>query len=207
MPCPRQHWGQSRHMNHTAKQTQRLQTLPKAEVHVHLEGCFEASLLEQWARKFGEPMPRPRESLFRFEGLADFLHFLDWACGLVRTREELVPGRLCFQPTVGGQRRGLCRPDLQPDALEALAQTAAADDRRARCRVSCGRAGRPATGGPVREPAAHPVGRCGGRTGRPAGRVAASACRGLVDRRQRGGRRTHRAAFCRGLQARRVPPA
>jgi adenosine deaminase len=46
-------------------------------VHVHLEGCFDAALLEGWARKFGEPMPRPRESLFRFEGLADFLHFLD----------------------------------------------------------------------------------------------------------------------------------
>ena len=28
--------------------------------------------------------------LFHFEGLADFLHFLDWACGLVRTREELA---------------------------------------------------------------------------------------------------------------------
>jgi len=27
-------------------------------------------------------MPRPREKLFQFAGLADFLHFLDWACGL-----------------------------------------------------------------------------------------------------------------------------
>lgn len=75
---------------------QRLRALPKAEVHVHLEGCFEASLLAQWAHKFGEPMPRPRESLFRFEGLADFLHFLDWACGLVRTREELAEAAYAF---------------------------------------------------------------------------------------------------------------
>jgi adenosine deaminase len=51
---------------------ERLRALPEAEVHVHLEGCFEACLLEQWANKFGKPMPRPRESLFRFEGLANF---------------------------------------------------------------------------------------------------------------------------------------
>jgi adenosine deaminase len=83
-------------MSRTEQQTQRLRALPKAEVHVHLEGCFEAVLLEQWSRKFGEPMPRPRESLFRFEGLADFLHFLDWACGLVRTREELSQAAYAF---------------------------------------------------------------------------------------------------------------
>jgi len=41
----------------------RFRTLPRAEVHVHLEGCFEADLLAQWAGRFGEPMPRPRERL------------------------------------------------------------------------------------------------------------------------------------------------
>ena len=35
-------------------------------------------------------MPRPRERLLQFEGLADFLHFLDWACGLASTRERLA---------------------------------------------------------------------------------------------------------------------
>ena len=35
-------------------------------------------------------MPRPREQLLQFEGLADFLHFLDWACGLASTRERLA---------------------------------------------------------------------------------------------------------------------
>jgi adenosine deaminase len=83
-------------MNPTPSTIERLRALPKAEVHVHLEGCFSADLLEQWAIKFGEPMPRPRESLFRFEGLADFLHFLDWACGLVRTREELAEAAYAF---------------------------------------------------------------------------------------------------------------
>jgi adenosine deaminase len=111
----------------------RLRALPKAEVHVHLEGCFDAELLAHWAHKFGEPLPRPRESLFRFAGLADFLHFLDWACGLVRTREELAEaayafsrrlaasgagyGDLIFNPTHWKPWRGRLREMI--DALDA----------------------------------------------------------------------------------------
>ena len=68
----------------------RLRALPKAEVHAHLEGCFEPGILEQWAAQARVPMPRPRERLFEFEGLADFLHFLDWACGLASTRQRLA---------------------------------------------------------------------------------------------------------------------
>jgi len=68
----------------------RLRALPKAEVHAHLEGCFEPAVLEQWAAQARVPMPRPRERLFEFQGLADFLHFLDWACGLASTRERLA---------------------------------------------------------------------------------------------------------------------
>jgi adenosine deaminase len=84
----------------------RLRALPKAEVHVHLEGCFEASMLEQWANKFGEAMPRPREHLFRFEGLTDFLDFLDWACGLVRTREELAEAAYAFSQRLAASGTG-----------------------------------------------------------------------------------------------------
>jgi adenosine deaminase len=69
---------------------ERLRALPKAEVHAHLEGCFEPAALEQWAAQAGVTMPRPRERLFQFTGLADFLHFLDWACGLASTRERLA---------------------------------------------------------------------------------------------------------------------
>jgi len=54
-----------------------LRALPKAEVHVHLEGCFEAATLERWAREAGVPMPRPREQLFTFDNLADVLELLD----------------------------------------------------------------------------------------------------------------------------------
>jgi len=73
-----------------ASHIDRLRALPKAEVHAHLEGCFEPGVLEQWAKQAGVPMPRPRERLLQFEGLADFLHFLDWACGLASTRERLA---------------------------------------------------------------------------------------------------------------------
>jgi len=78
----------SRHL--PAAEMERLRRLPKAEVHVHLEGCFEPAVLESWAAQAGVAMPRPRERLLQFEGLADFLHFLDWACGLACTRDRLA---------------------------------------------------------------------------------------------------------------------
>ncbi|NVO07289.1 MAG: adenosine deaminase, partial [Rhodoferax sp.] len=73
-----------------AHEASRLKALPKAEVHLHLEGCFEATTLAQWARAEGLALPRPQEDLFRFSGLADFLGFLDLACGLASTRKRLV---------------------------------------------------------------------------------------------------------------------
>ncbi len=69
---------------------ERLRDLPKAEVHVHLEGCFDADTLERWAAEAGVPMPRPKDRLFAFQGLADFLQFLDWACGLADSEERIA---------------------------------------------------------------------------------------------------------------------
>lgn len=68
----------------------RLAALPKAEVHVHLEGTFDPAVLERWATEAHVPMPRAREQLLRFGGLADFLQFLDWACALVDTPQRLA---------------------------------------------------------------------------------------------------------------------
>lgn len=65
-------------------------SLPKAEVHLHLEGCFEAATIAQWAKAEGVTLPRPQAELFKFSGLADFLGFLDLACGLACTTERLV---------------------------------------------------------------------------------------------------------------------
>jgi adenosine deaminase len=70
--------------------TSRLKSLPKAEVHLHLEGCFDAATIAQWAKAEGVPLPRPQEDLFKFSGLADFLGFLDLACSLASTTERLV---------------------------------------------------------------------------------------------------------------------
>lgn len=73
-----------------ARDHSRLKSLPKADVHLHLEGCFEAATIAQWAKAEGVALPRPQEDLFRFSGLADFLGFLDLACGLASTTERLV---------------------------------------------------------------------------------------------------------------------
>ena len=71
-------------------ESSRLKSLPKAEVHLHLEGCFEAATIAQWAKAEGVALPRPQEDLFKFSGLADFLGFLDLACGLASTTQRLV---------------------------------------------------------------------------------------------------------------------
>jgi len=72
------------------QESSRLKLLPKVEVHLHLEGCFEAATIAQWAKAEGVALPRPQEDLFKFSGLADFLGFLDLACGLAFTTERLV---------------------------------------------------------------------------------------------------------------------
>jgi len=65
--------------------------LPKAEVHVHLEGCFEIDDIVELARENRVPLRRPREHLLAFgSGLGTFLEFLDFICGLVRTPDQLA---------------------------------------------------------------------------------------------------------------------
>jgi adenosine deaminase len=70
--------------------------VPKAEVHVHLEGCFELEDIQELARTAGEPLPRPARELFRFHGMTDFLDFLTWQCGLIRTKEQLAEAAYRF---------------------------------------------------------------------------------------------------------------
>ena len=109
-----------------------LRALPKAEVHVHLEGTFDPALLEKWAHAAGVDLPRPRDRLLQFQGLADFLEFLDWACGLAATPERVAElarsfcerlardgtgyADLIINPTHWSAWRGRLRPLL--DALE-----------------------------------------------------------------------------------------
>lgn len=85
---------------------ERLLGLPKAEVHIHLEGCFEVDELVALAAAANERLPRPAENLFAFSGLDEFLRFLDWSCGLVRTPEQLARAayRFCEREGASGVR-------------------------------------------------------------------------------------------------------
>ncbi len=67
-----------------------IRAISKAEVHVHLEGCFSAADLAAKARHYGEPLPRSVDELFRFSGFDDFLDFLSWSCGLLRTADDVA---------------------------------------------------------------------------------------------------------------------
>ncbi len=72
-------------------------TLPKAEVHIHLEGCFEVDDIVRLASENGVALPRPRDQLLKVAGgLTEFLQFLDWICGLVRTRNQLAAAAYAF---------------------------------------------------------------------------------------------------------------
>lgn len=64
--------------------------LPKAAGIAHREDCFQQTVLEQSATQAGVLLPRPRDQLLDFEGLAGFTHFLDWACGLASRSERIA---------------------------------------------------------------------------------------------------------------------
>lgn len=56
----------------------RLRAMPKAEIHIQLEGCFDPELIVALARENGLALPRPEADLLNFSGLAEFLSFLDF---------------------------------------------------------------------------------------------------------------------------------
>jgi adenosine deaminase len=97
----------------------RLRSLPKAEVHVHLEGTFDPAQLGRWAEEAGVPMPRPPAELLRFEGLADFLEFLDWACGLASTRDRLASLARAFVERMAQDGTGYADLILNPSHWSA----------------------------------------------------------------------------------------
>ncbi len=89
---------------------QDIRLLPKAEVHVHLEGTFALVDLLTLAKENGATLPGPPATIFDVSthdsfampavttggtgrgvggaGLTGFLRFLDWQCGLVRTPQQ-----------------------------------------------------------------------------------------------------------------------
>jgi adenosine deaminase len=76
-----------------------VRALPKAEVHVHLEGGFSLLDLLELSKAAGEELPGPAATIFDIsthDGLGGFLEFLDWECGLVRTPEQAARHAYAF---------------------------------------------------------------------------------------------------------------
>jgi len=73
-------------MSVIAKET--LASMPKLELHIHLEGTFDLDTICELAEKSHTPLPRPREELLQFSGLTEFLSLLDWICALVHDEED-----------------------------------------------------------------------------------------------------------------------
>jgi len=71
-------------------------SLPKAEIHIHLEGCFSPATIVELAHENGVALPRAEEDLLTFTGLADFLEFLDFICGLSRSKDQLAKAAYAF---------------------------------------------------------------------------------------------------------------
>lgn len=75
--------------------------LPKAEVHIHVEGCFEADDVIRNCEQAGIPLRAPRDRLFEAHDLKSFLEMLDWLCGTFRTREQLATTAYKFAQRMG----------------------------------------------------------------------------------------------------------
>ncbi|MFT3854691.1 MAG: adenosine deaminase [Ilumatobacteraceae bacterium] len=80
----------------------RLDTIPKAEVHVHLEGCQSAGTLAALARRHGEALPRPVDQLFEVADFDEFLDFLSWSCGLLRTADDVAAAAYGYAARLAG---------------------------------------------------------------------------------------------------------
>ncbi len=65
--------------------------VPKAELHVHLEGTARPDLIRRLAARHGLPVPTGllgEDGAFRWTGFLDFLRAYDLAAGVIRTAED-----------------------------------------------------------------------------------------------------------------------
>jgi adenosine deaminase len=98
---------------------QRLRALPKAEIHIHLEGCLPKAKIIELAAAAGEPLPRPADDLFAFKNTTDILGFLDWSCSLVRSAAQLEAMAYAFCERLDAQGAGYADAIITPTHWEA----------------------------------------------------------------------------------------
>jgi adenosine deaminase len=81
--------------------------LPKAEVHLHLEGCIPAEIVTAAAQRHGSASPEgPQRGRVEVTSLAGLLSYLDWSCALIDRPEDLraVARALSIRAAASGTR-------------------------------------------------------------------------------------------------------
>ena len=63
-----------------------IRALPKAELHLHLEGTVELETLSELARAHG--MPEPSPDLYRYQDFPGFLQSFKWVCEHLKTPRD-----------------------------------------------------------------------------------------------------------------------
>ena len=94
--------------------------LPKVELHIHLEGTLDTNLIVELAEKNGIRLPRPKEELITFSGLADFLELLNWICSLVRDGSDARRLAYRFAQYASGQNIMYAEVMTNPTHWKAL---------------------------------------------------------------------------------------
>ncbi len=82
-----------------------VRALPKAEVHLHLEGCVPFEVIADAAAASGRPPPVPvTDGVPEVASLGDLLSYLDWSCALVAGPEQLEQAayRICTRARAAG---------------------------------------------------------------------------------------------------------
>lgn len=89
---------------------EQIQRMPKLELHIHLEGTFDPETVCLLAEMQGISLPRPRQHLFDFSGLSDFLDLLDWICSLVQNRETAQ--QIAYRHAKYAQEQGILYTEI-----------------------------------------------------------------------------------------------
>ena len=82
-----------------------LRALPKAELHVHLEGSIRVETLRELADRSGVALPHGlRGNAWRFDGFLDFIQNYTEACALLNRQEDFrrVAEEFCADLAIAG---------------------------------------------------------------------------------------------------------